>query len=124
MSDDIVAFCKEFHLFIFLFHRHDKLIVVVCGSVSSWRFSEILKDLELCGFIASDSGLNPETGSAMRTFKYREDFWDCEHWLSGGYERGFLGRFRIARLSCFVSHNRVYCAGGIWYNVANVKGET
>ena len=35
------------------------------------RFSEILKDLELGGFISSDPGLNPETGSAMRTSKYR-----------------------------------------------------
>lgn len=35
------------------------------------RFSELLKDLELGGFISSDPGLNPETGTAMRTSKFR-----------------------------------------------------
>ena len=35
------------------------------------RLSEMLKDLELGGFISSDPGLNPETGKAMRISKFR-----------------------------------------------------
>lgn len=35
------------------------------------RFSDMLKDLELGGFISSDPGLNPETGNAMRVSRYR-----------------------------------------------------
>ena len=35
------------------------------------RLSEMLKDLELGGFISSDPGLNPGTGKAMRISKFR-----------------------------------------------------
>ena len=35
------------------------------------RLSEMLKDLEMGGFISSDPGINPETGLEMRISKYR-----------------------------------------------------
>jgi len=35
------------------------------------RFADLLKDLELGGFISGDPGLNPETGSPMRLSRYR-----------------------------------------------------
>lgn len=41
------------------------------GMGRNGRFSELLKDLELGGFISSDPGLNPETGAPMRISRYR-----------------------------------------------------
>ena len=41
------------------FSKHERLVVIFCGSVSAWIAQNILNST---GFVGSDAGLNPMTG--------------------------------------------------------------
>ncbi|MCQ2393433.1 MAG: AAA family ATPase [Kiritimatiellae bacterium] len=41
------------------------------GTARNGQFSDMMDELEMAGFVAADSGLNPESGRRMRTIRYR-----------------------------------------------------